>query len=156
EQSVVLRRFPTEGGSESEPVWIREPSTTLTFWTNYLSLDTDALGNTLVVWAETSDDGNDHYFSRLFARAVDAQHAPIGEAFPLGGDGFEWFWRVAAEDAGVFEVIASSEVSMGPVRFTVSIDPEQFPVDTTTTTTLPPSPDAPDFDLIRDIGPSGP
>ena len=151
---IAMRRFPASGGTEAAPVWLSEPSEN-GGW--LVAAAKDDFGNLLAVWNEGFDrdeQGQPNY--RILGRAIDTDGQPLGSVFRI--DAFDppsaWDVAVRALDEGVFSVQWTSQPEGGMVTRTVSLDPDVFTFLTTTTTTLPPSAQAPLFDQVREVGQS--
>ncbi len=152
---IALRRLPAEGGVEREPLWVRAPSAV---WATSMGVAEDPLGHALVTWNELYDEDpvTHQYKSRVMARGVSADGEVLGEPFQVDAaiTPLTYLLRVDAAGDGLFSVSMWNWFAGGDLERTVSLDPDLYPAVPVTTTTLPPSPDAPDFDLVRTVGQS--
>jgi len=153
---AMMRRFPAGGGIEPQPVPLSDPTSDGIHQFGSVS---DALGNTLVAWTEAFGDvgdGNPH--TRIVARALGPDLELLG--LPFRVDTFDparaWLGDVVAVDDGIFSIYWDNRLEGGTIARTISIDTNRFPFVTTTTTTLPPSAEAPRFDRVRTVGRTSP
>jgi cysteine-rich repeat protein len=151
-RAVVLRRFLAANEAELPPVIVRDESAK---WVVHADLAEDLAGNVLVAWSEYDwYEDSQSYESRVFVRPI----RPNGKVFaqPVQMDTFvpahAWFGRIANDEPGIFTAYWQNRFE-GNIARTLTIDSDLYAASpTTTTTTLPPSAEAPVFDLVRTVG----
>src|SRR6185369_13353001 len=148
---ILLRSFPADGDPVPLPI---EVKSSISYPIDAADAAADALGNIVVAWSE-EHSCNEYYEcdSRVHARVVNDGMKLVGSAFDL----YTFVPRrarllgVGSEADGIFSVYWESRFEGELVRL-LSVDPDLYSFTSTTTTTLPPSDDAPEFSIVRTVG----
>lgn len=149
---VGIRRIPASATEEPEPLWLRGFTQDRI---GGLTAARDGLGHSLFVWDEVQEVGGRYpKDGRLFAAATGPDGKLLGDVLRVDtfDPGLPGASGIRAEADGLFTVYWNDRAEGGALARIISVDPDLFSSPTTTTTTLPASPDAPAFAPSRSVG----